>query len=61
MRMSDSTRARINEAAAANGRSVSQEIESRLEMSFQEERIIGSAKAALLTKLIAFPGAAPRG
>jgi hypothetical protein len=44
---------KIAAAAAASGRSVAQEVEARLELSFQEERIMGGSDTALLSKLIA--------
>jgi len=53
MRVTNAAYDRIAAAAEASGRSVSQEIESRLELSFQEERILGGKSTALLSKLIA--------
>lgn len=53
MRMSDSMRERINAAATTNSRSVSQEIESRLERSLQEETLLGGSETTLLAKLVA--------
>jgi hypothetical protein len=53
MRVTNAAYDRIAAAAEASGRSVSQEIESRLELSFQEERIMGGGSTALLAKLIA--------
>lgn len=43
----------ITRAAEASGRSIAQEIEGRLEMSFFEDRVLGGRDTALLTKLIA--------
>jgi hypothetical protein len=53
MRVTNAAYDRIAASAQASGRSVSQEIESRLELSFQEERIMGGKSTALLSKLIA--------
>jgi hypothetical protein len=53
MRVTNAAYDKIAAAAQENGRSVSQEIESRLELSFQEERIMGGESTALLSKLIA--------
>jgi hypothetical protein len=53
MRVTNAAYDRIASAAQASGRSVSQEIESRLELSFQEERMMGGKSTALLSKLIA--------
>ena len=53
MRVSDGLLDRIRNAAKAQGRSVSQEIQSRLEMSFRDDTILGSASTSVLTKLVA--------
>ena len=52
MRMSDSMRDRIKAAATAAGRSVTQEIETRLERSFQEERSMGGPEANLAARML---------
>lgn len=52
MRMSDTARSKIVEAAQSNGRSVSQEIESRLERSFQEESLLGGSDTSLVSRLV---------
>ncbi|QNP43754.1 Arc family DNA-binding protein [Sphingomonas daechungensis] len=52
MRMSETMRERINGAATANGRSVSQEIESRLERSLQDEMLLGGSETTILAKLV---------
>lgn len=52
MRVTPAMRERIQEAADESGRSVSQEIESRLEMSFQADQLAGGRNTGLLTRLI---------
>ena len=52
IRTQRSLKVAVGDTAHRSGRSVSQEIESRLELSFQEERILGGKSTALLSKLI---------
>src|SRR5690349_5265821 len=52
MRLRDETRAALEERAAANGRSLSEEIEVRLEQSF-DPALGGARTAALLRSLAA--------
>jgi Arc-like DNA binding domain len=48
MRTTRETRERLEAAAAANGRSLAQEVEARLERSFQQEAVLGTPEMARL-------------
>jgi hypothetical protein len=52
MRVTPAMRERIQAAAEQNGRSVSQEIETRLEMSFQGDRFFGGSATPRLLRAI---------
>ena len=52
-RITKKTRKRLDHATAVSGRSLSQEIELRLEQSFRDEDAVGGAETSALLKLMA--------
>jgi hypothetical protein len=53
MRTTKETRDRLEAVAIANGRSMAQEVEARLERSFQQEAVLGGPEMARVTFLMA--------
>lgn len=53
LRVTPTMKRQIAAAAEGSGRSIAQEVEQRLEMSFLEDRLLGGRDVALLTNLIA--------